>query len=878
MLRLFVVLALLGGGLQGSFLGAQHAISDSLLLEFRKTKDPRQQVDLLNQLSFSLFHHDLTQAYEYADQAVKIAKDNGYLKGNRLAETLRGYYFFEKGDFRHALEVLRSGARIPVESDEYLGYNYIVTGNVFRSIAGYDSAEIYYKKGISILERLDAKRMLAFAFRHRGRLYVLQWKNEEAENDFNKAEQIYSTNGSRFGSGEILFALGDLHKNLGNYQKAEAKINEGCAMADQLNDPYLKFDCKLHKAEILLKLGEFLESLEIFLEVMDQLSGKDEPRTLVRVFSGLGDVYEVLSQNDLALRYYMEALKISEGLDMKYETGKLYSNLAWIYKNQKNFSPAFEFLEKSLQVREEIKDNYGIANSYNVKGVIYFQQKRYKEAVEWINRALEIRKSINFIEGVAACYYNLGMIYEEKKEYPQALKYQLMAYEHEKNTGNKFNIGIAFSSIGSVYTYMGKFDSAQYYLQQAESIARQTGSVELQMEVSFYWSEYYEYQGKFSEALAWHKKFSALNDSIYHETALTKLAEMQALYQTDQKDKAITLLNQEKLLQSNELQLQKARIDLQGFVIVFVIVALILVSLLAYKTYRYNKEIKSAHLEIVERKEELQSQSDQLQKAYMMIAESNKQLEAKVEERTYALKEAYKELDTFFYRASHDFRRPLTTFLGLAEVAKITITDPNARELFNKVRETAVNLDKMLLKLQSISDLGSQQLSYDQVNINELFSRVLGHFKPQIEQKNIHTVAACDVQDHFFSYPEMIYIILENLVENSIAFCRYQEAHISLRAYEKESRIVLEVEDNGDGIDEKYHPRIFEMYFRGTDRSKGNGLGLYIIRKAAEKLNGTIQFRSQRDKGTTFILTFPLTLFPEDVMAIEELKKDALVI
>src|SRR5690606_41634466 len=104
-------------------------------------------------------------------------------------------------------------------------------------------------------------------------------------------------------------------------------------------------------------------------------------------------------------------------------------------------------------------------------------------------------------------------------------------------------------------------------------------------------------------------------------------------------------------------------------------------------------------------KEELQAKSEELQYAYETIARSNRELERKVNERTSALTEAYRELDTFFYRASHDFRRPLTTFLGLAELATTTLKDARAGELCDKVRETAINLDKMLFKLQSISDL-----------------------------------------------------------------------------------------------------------------------------------------------------------------------------
>lgn len=858
MLRL-ILACLLSGSLSG-FVFAQGTRTDLLVSELDKTEDPKKKVDALNELAQHVFNNDPSRAYDFADQAFVLAEKNKYGAGARRALTLRGHYFFVRGDRDQALQLYQRGVAVSAPSDKFLGYNYVLTGNLYRSLASYDTAEQFYLDGLRLLKDNDAGELTAFAHRNLGELYLTQWRNAEAAAQFREAEKIYLKVNSKAGKAETLLALAELNKNLGDFQKAERYINEGCSLAEEIDDHPLKTRCRIARSEILYKLGDFLTALDLYLDLLEEFNDRDDPRTQLKIYSGLGDVYEVLGQNDLSLRYFLEALEISEFLGMRHETGKVCSNIAWIYKNQRNFPPAFEFVDRSLRIREGIGDAFGVGNSYNVRGVIYLQQKNYLEAVRWITRALEVRKEIGYREGIAACYYNLGMIYEEQKKYRQALSYQLKAYEYEKQTGNKFNIGTAFSSIGSVYTYLGKFDSARYYLERADEIGRQTGSLDLQMENCFYWSEFYEYQGKFNEALVWHKKYAALNDSVYHETGATRLAEMQALYQADQKDKAITVLSQEKELQSNQLELQTAQIRFQRYVIVSVIVALILVSLLTYKTWKYNREIKLAHKEIVERKEELQAKSEELQYAYETIARSNRELERKVNERTSALTEAYRELDTFFYRASHDFRRPLTTFLGLAEVAKITLKDASARELFDKVRETAINLDKMLFKLQSISDLGSQQLAYGEVNMTDLFQRVIGQFRGQLDERQIQTATSSVMSEQFFSYPEMIYLILENLVENAIAFCRYQGAYMHLRASSENGRVLIEVEDNGDGIEEQFHSRIFDMYFRGNDRSKGNGLGLYIIRKAVEKLDGTISFTSAPDKGTHFILNFPLDL------------------
>jgi signal transduction histidine kinase len=876
MLRLFIVCILL---LLGNYADCQQTQKDSLLNELnRGSLNSKDKVDVLNELAFIDYDNDVEKAFAYASQALQIAKTSEYKSGTRRAQTLVGYYYQAKGDFNKALINYKTAANASSEPDIYLGYNYILTGNLYRSRSFFDSSQYYYNLGIGLLKKMNDRRFLPYGYRSLGNLQVQLWKNAQAEENFQNALKIYRSLRDDGGMAKVDFALGELYKNLAEFEKAEKFVNDGCALAESLGDPYLQTRCMIHKGEIKYKLGEFQEALHLLLDVIQRLKSGSDPETLVRVYSDLGDVYEAISQNDFAMRYTLEAIKIVENFGMKHEIGKLYCSVAWIYKNQQNYGFAFEFLDKSIKIREEIKDENGLGQCYNVMGIIYFQQKQFKEAIEWLEKSLTARSHVGNREGISACLYNLGLVYEAKKEYRQALEYQMKALEAEKKTGNVFNIGLGYSSVGSLFTYLKKYDSAKSYLQIADDIGIKTGSFELQMENALYWSEYYEHTGDTKTALEWHKKYSALNDTVYHATKATKLAEMQALYQTEQKDKEITLLNQEKTIQSNQLQLQEARINMQNYVILFAIVALVLVSLLTYKSLTYNKDIKQAHKEILEQKEELMAQSKELQEANRIIAENNKELEAKIGQRTFALREAYKELDTFFYRASHDFRRPLTTFLGLAEVAKITVSDPNARELFEKVRETAINLDKMLFKLQSISDLGSQQLVYGEVDVAEIFYRLLDQYKNELEARQIRTSSSFVLPQKFYSYPTMIFLILDNLIENSIMFCRYEGASLTLRAIETDSRIIIEIEDNGDGIEEKYQEHIFEMYFRGNDRSKGNGLGLYIVRKAVDKLNGAVSFRSARDKGTLFTITFPLSLESDSRGVIRSAVKDALVI
>jgi signal transduction histidine kinase len=270
------------------------------------------------------------------------------------------------------------------------------------------------------------------------------------------------------------------------------------------------------------------------------------------------------------------------------------------------------------------------------------------------------------------------------------------------------------------------------------------------------------------------------------------------------------------------------------------------------------EELKTINNDLEEKRNEIEAQAEELREANETISTINQHLEEKVSERTEQLKQAYIELDTFFYRSSHDFRRPITTFIGLAEVAKITSKDEATLELFSKVKDTALSLDRMIRKLQTISDVGAQKMVYKEILVRELIGNILDNYSDEINTLKIKVVEEIDLKDSFKSYGALIHVILENLIENAIQFATPLNPYLKIRATSTSKFVILQVEDNGQAIPEEYHSRIFDMYLRSSISSKGNGLGLYIVKKAIQKLEGTIRFVTKPNEGTCFTVELPI--------------------
>ncbi|MEJ7647325.1 MAG: tetratricopeptide repeat-containing sensor histidine kinase [Chryseolinea sp.] len=849
----FLLLILFAGNLPSL---AQENI-DSLKQLLAAERDGPRRVDVLNELAFELYDSDLNAGYKYAVEAYASSKALNYVSGQKRALIIMGLRYAIIGEFRNALKNYKKAYNLDPEEDEITAYAFIVTGNVFRSLAKFDSARFFYNKSIDILKFETQSSSLAFAYKSLAHLMVIQWQNAEAGTYFRKAQKIYAQLQDIGGQAEIWFALAEVSKNMTYYDSAYAFQSKGCVLAQQSGQQYVRVQCYMSQGDYYSHLGEYVKALDMLLRAVDLLKNNEQPESEAETYHQIGEVYGELGQHDLSLKYDFDALKILERFDAKYEMAKLYSQIGWTYKNQLNFPEAKRYMNKSLAIRQEIKDEHGISNSFNVLGVLYYQEKKYDQSLAILEKSLEIRKRIGHIEGVSACIFNMAAVYEDLGRYDKALDLQFEALQIDERIGSKQGLSISYNQIGQLYTKAHNFAEALRYLTKARNLAKETGSKMLMMTNHLYFSAFYEEQGELRKALDYHQSYVALNDSIYSEENALKLAEMQALYQVEQKNREIELLNQSKEIQRNQIQIQRSQIGQQRTIIFGGLIGLILICFFAVIIFRHTARMGRANREIVEQKEEIEAQSEKLIGANQTIASINKDLETKIETRTADLRQAYKELDTFFYRSSHDFRRPLTTFLGLAEVANITVKDKNALELFAKVKETASNLDKMLVKLQSISDVGAHQLVYKQVLLKEIFDSVIHGFQQEISANTIKVVSNIELKEPFNSYPAMVKIIVENLLENAVSFARFSDAVIEVRAIEGNGEVILEVKDNGQGIDPQLQDRIFEMYFRGNERSKGNGLGLYIVQKAVNKLEGRITFQSEKGRGSVFTVTLP---------------------
>lgn len=249
------------------------------------------------------------------------------------------------------------------------------------------------------------------------------------------------------------------------------------------------------------------------------------------------------------------------------------------------------------------------------------------------------------------------------------------------------------------------------------------------------------------------------------------------------------------------------------------------------------------------------------QKAALILANNevkrvNENLEGIVQHRTRLLVDANHELDTFLYRASHDLRSPLSSIIGLCNIAPHLTRE----EFVEKVALTTNGMDHLLSKLKMMSEI-NRPTEYSSFSLLNAVERVRYRFKVQIESNRIQFRIDCPDTIVFYTYPDLLEIVLSNLIENALFYSKMGDrpvAIVEFTANAKADLVEFSVYDNGVGVDNSIRPKLFEMFFKGNEKSLGNGLGLYVVQKSVQALRGTINMESEPGSYTKFIVKIPL--------------------
>ena len=218
-----------------------------------------------------------------------------------------------------------------------------------------------------------------------------------------------------------------------------------------------------------------------------------------------------------------------------------------------------------------------------------------------------------------------------------------------------------------------------------------------------------------------------------------------------------------------------------------------------------------------------------------------------------ALAHANEELDKLSYSVSHDLRAPINSMLGLVNLAKGEKNLERLDTYLDMMKKALIAQERFIKEMIAVTKENKKALRLEIVDLHHLIEQVINLHKHMAGADGIEFSMSIGVHK-LFSDAHRLEIILNNLVSNAIKYHDQAKTDklIAIKTRSENDKVIIDVIDNGLGIDGKDKLKIFEMYYMSQDREKGSGLGLFIVKEAIAKLGGEIKVESSKGLGSTF--------------------------
>jgi signal transduction histidine kinase len=244
------------------------------------------------------------------------------------------------------------------------------------------------------------------------------------------------------------------------------------------------------------------------------------------------------------------------------------------------------------------------------------------------------------------------------------------------------------------------------------------------------------------------------------------------------------------------------------------------------------------------------------------IKDLNNELEDRIADRTAALVATVGELEAFSYSVSHDMRAPLRAMQGYAQILLEDypgkVLDGNATEYLTRIARASVRLDAFIQDVLTYAKVLRGEVPITAIDVMTVIKDVLdAHPEWDAPATRIEIQPLPQVLGH----EALLSQCVAHLLSNAIKFCKENTPpHVKIYADVKEDQARITFEDNGLGIEPQFQHKIFRMFERIHPSSdvEGTGIGLTIVRKAVQRMHGTVGFESTPAEGSRFWIQLPL--------------------
>lgn len=652
----------------------------------------------------------------------------------------------------------------------------------------------------------------------------------------------------------LLCELGTLLYNENTARALEA-LNEALPVAQSLGDTASSAEIYRNLGRCYYTIGRMEQSRQCFTEAKSLFAVLNDNRGAIGAWVGLASCELWDNNNVKAVELYTKAIELCEQYNDQLQLAISLNGIGSAYQNLGYYDKALSALFRALPLQEKDRIPRFYANSLNAIGSLYIYLEEYDNALHYFTQALHALENTNHERDKHLALLSISEAHYKAKNYEQARTIAERTLELVRQSGDSDNLVFALTLLGSVYTGLEDYELALLYTRQAADVATKMEDISWQIDVFLQLgtiyaktkrydealttlfqilplasakdnlhlhydiheliAQVYEQMGKNKEALYHHKKFVALRLEVESSHRQKAIAEMQALFDVEKARK--------------ETELHR----------------------------RNNEEISRIN-------KTLEEKNIQLSNTNQSLVDLNN------------------EKNEFLSIVAHDLKNPLGQILGLAQLIRndANLSKEEVTDFSSDIVTSSQRMFELITNLLDINAIEQGKIRIDLSNfdIGSLVERIVQAYLHKARQKNI-AIHFCLPEQPLLVHadPALTIQVLDNLLSNAVKYSPHGKGvwvEISSAWRKPNSRdiadehcegtvpvVCVAIRDEGPGISSDDQKKLFGKFARLSAKPTGGehstGLGLSIVKKLVEAMNGCVWCVSSEGQGSTFTAALP---------------------
>lgn len=721
----------------------------------------------------------------------------------------------------------------------------------WRILSSYDSSLVYANEALKISERVRFRKGYADALYNIGIVCWRQDKYREALEYYSNSLKVYEELRNMSGKSNVMIAIGSLRSKQGKYDEA---------------------------------LEYYFKSLRIKEELRD----KDG---IAVSLSTIGYTFSLQRRFSDALEYYFKSLKIHEELSNKISTAVLLNTIGYVYTYQSKYSEALENFKKALHIYEEFGNKDGIAEGMLNIGNVNLRLGKYGTALDYYLKSLQMYEERGDKLRISLLRNNISLVHRLQGKFEEALSYSFRALQLADSIGAKERKKEALFALTICYDSLGQHKRALDYYRQYVTLKDSLVNAE-SLEKTAKLKEDYEAEkrnqqiallSKEKEVLSKDKELLTKDQALKESEISRQQAELaRAEAEQDAQARSILLLRNEQHIQkltleqkeatlteahlleernkealrlsTAESELQRAEIARRSIIQWVLAGSLAFVLAGSFWLGSLYRQKNAANKAILQQQALLEDQAHEIQQANIELHYQNEELSALNAEKS--------ELMGI---VSHDLKNPIGAVRTYAELIQSGMySGDEILGAAGRIEQTSNRMLELVKNLLDVNHLesGGFQLNMVSFDITPLVEAAVYQYFTPAEAKNIVLNFSNEAENESIVTvdEQAMTQVLDNLVSNAVKYSPL-EKNIFVRLKSSNETVRVEIQDEGPGISEEDMKKLFGKFARLSAQPTGGehstGLGLSIVKKMVEAMNGKVWCESVLGEGAAFIVEFP---------------------